>query len=145
MPCVIEKEKNLEKFDYVNRNLEKEEDKIVENIKNVTKYTKEPHFIYYDSEGTKLTDEEALKRINEKQSSVKKTSLPNIPIYNEFGFMIGFTTKYFSRSISIYNSVVPICMPLKIRLKICENLLKKYKELQRCDYYNCRFVYYYII
>ena len=58
--------------------------------------------------------------------------------------MIGFTTKYFNRSISIYNSVVPICMPLKIRLKICENLLKKYKELQRCDYYNCRFVYYYI-
>lgn len=122
-------DRSLEK----NKNVLKAEDKIVENIKNVAKYAKEPHFIYYDSEGTKLTDEEALKRINEKQSNVKKTSLPNIPIYNEFGFMIGFTTKYFSRSISIYNSVVPICMPLKIRLKICENLLKKYKELYESD------------
>ena len=125
-------DRSLEKY----KNFLKAEDKIVENIKNIEKYVKEPHFNYYDSEGTKLTDEGALKRINEKQSNVKKTCLPNSPIYNEFGFMIGFTTKYFNRSVSIYNSVTPICMPLNIRLKMFENLLKKYKELYKNDIFH---------
>lgn len=75
LPSVIEKENNLEKFDYVNRNLEKEEDII--NIKalqaqyfiKLIKSYEDAQEYYSDEKNYKKIEDDMNKYLSEKQKN----------------------------------------------------------------------------
>jgi len=82
-------------------------------------------FKYTDKDGVILGREDAIRKAIEKQENVKLTSLPKQAIYVN-NKIAGCSYEYYPNKLGIYSTAY---LPLKLKLKVCEKLLLKVKEL----------------
>jgi len=86
---------------------------------------------YIDSNGVRLIREKALYRATERKSKVELTQLPLNLIYVD-GHFRGCAVRYYRTPYSIYAAAN---LPRALKVKVCRNLLIKYRELIRNNIY----------
>lgn len=105
--------------------------KVVGNLKDVRAGKHIDRFAsYYDEEGVKLYDKNAIIKAIQRQPNIEYTSLPKTPIYRLEDYkLLGCALKYHKNHTDLHNlSFLPRSTKIKIMKKILRNLQELLKE-----------------